>query len=44
MVKVKLPMASWEDVIYMLEDLAGQGYLVKPLLKEICDQVYSQEY
>jgi hypothetical protein len=44
MPKVKLPMGSWEEIIYILEDLAGQGYLVKPLLKEIQDQVYSQEY
>jgi hypothetical protein len=43
MVKVKLPSADWDTVLYLLHALEGQGYLLGPLRKEIEDQVYGQE-
>lgn len=46
MVKVELPRASWELVIEILTQhyQVNQGYVIKPLLEEVMDQVYSQEY
>jgi hypothetical protein len=45
MVKVELPRADWESVIIVMKyyhEMYG-GY-IKPIIKEIEDQVYSQEY
>lgn len=47
MVKVEMPRGSWEIVLMLIEDhiINGSGgYLSKQLLKEIENQVYSQEY
>lgn len=43
MVKVEMPRGQWELLIMLLEQ-NSQGYLVSPLINEISDQVYSQEY
>lgn len=43
MPKVELPTADWDSVIYVLEEARKQGYLVGPVLRDIQDQVYSQE-
>ena len=40
---VKMPRADWELLVMLLEQ-NSQGYLVGPLVKDIEDQVYSQEY
>lgn len=44
MVSVSMPRASWEAVIYILEDAVSQGRLIKVELHDIINQVYSQEY
>lgn len=44
MVKVEMPRASWEIVMFILEDAVRQGRLVKVELNDIANQVYSQEY
>jgi hypothetical protein len=44
MPSVKMPRASWEQVLIGMEILLQQGYLVESEYREICDQVYSQEY
>jgi len=41
---VEMPRASWESVLIGLEILLQQGYLIESEYREICDQVYSQEY
>jgi len=46
MPKVKLPRGEWESILVTLE-LAQQHNIVAyldPLIKEIEDQVYAQEY
>jgi hypothetical protein len=44
MVKVEMPRASWDAVIASLEVMKAEGYILGGLIKEIEDQVYSQEY
>lgn len=42
---VKMPRADWESVIMSLEIMRDtHGWLLDSLIKEISDQVYSQEY
>lgn len=43
MPNVKLPSADWNTITMILEDLAAQGYLVKPLLADINAQLDRQE-
>lgn len=42
-ITVKLPRADWDTVIYMLEDMAGKGYLVGALAEEIASQTNGRE-
>lgn len=44
MVKVEMPRADWEYVMYLLESTVDYGLLSGPILKDISNQVYSQEY
>lgn len=50
MPKVNLPAASWDSVLYILEEYARMDYprdpnpMVMALHKEIQDQVFEQEY
>ena len=43
MIKVEMPLASWETVMISLETLMQQGYILKGEYLDICDQVYKQE-
>jgi hypothetical protein len=49
MVTVKMPRAQWESVLYILEEHVNMDWprinvVTYNLMKEIKDQVYSQEY
>ena len=50
MVTVKMPRASWESVLYILEQYAKEDWPRKPnpivmaIYTEIDQQIYSQEY
>lgn len=41
---VKLPRASWDEVIMCLDILKSQGYIVQFLRDEIDEQIARQEY
>jgi hypothetical protein len=43
MVKVELPRADWELVLFILRE-SQFPYIQNSLIKDIDDQVYSQEY
>jgi hypothetical protein len=43
MVTVRMPRADWDTVIYILEDMRNQGWLVGPLVSDIIKQVDKQE-
>ena len=42
MPKVTLTRADWDFVVMILED--NRGYVIDPILKDINDQLYKQEY
>jgi hypothetical protein len=44
MVKVEMPRAQWDSVLYLINFAESYGLVVGSLYKEIEDQVYSQEY
>lgn len=43
MVTVSLPMADWDAIDVLLEELEKRGWLVKPLREAISSQVATQE-
>ena len=50
MVKVEMPRAEWETMLYILEEYARRDWPRDPdaitmsFVKEISNQIYSQEY
>lgn len=43
MAKVSLPMADWDSIDVLLQDLENRGWIVKALREAILSQVATQE-